>query len=160
MKADVVSTYCVDTSCLIAAWDERYPPENFPKFWDYLDKLISDGRVRAPEAVLDETGKRSKELHSWLKERPDLIVGYEIEIQQEVKTILAKYPRLVAIKKTAFAADSFIIATAKVKGLAVVTEEGPTGKLQRPNIPDVCRDHGVECINLIQLIRAEAWLIS
>ena len=58
------------------------------------------------------------------------------------------------------AADFFIIATAKVKGFVVVTEEGPTGKLQRPNIPDVCRDHGVDCINLIKLIRAEAWVIS
>ena len=62
--------YCIDTSCLIAAWEERYPPENFPKFWNYLDQLISDGRVRAPAAVLDETEKKSKELHVWLKDRP------------------------------------------------------------------------------------------
>ena len=41
MKASDVTTYCIDTSCLIAAWDERYPPENFPKFWEYLDKLPS-----------------------------------------------------------------------------------------------------------------------
>jgi hypothetical protein len=160
VKAGAVTTYCIDTSCLIAAWDERYPPENFPKFWEYLDKLIGAGRVRAPEAVLDETSKRSKELHDWLKERPDLFIGYETDIQLEVKTILAKYPKLVAVKKTAFSADSFIIATAKVKGFVVVTEEGPTGKLQKPNIPDVCRDHGIDCINLIQLIRAEAWVIS
>ena len=100
-----MTTYCIDTSCLIAAWDERYPPENFPKFWEYLDKLIGAGRVRAPEAVLDETSKRSKELHDWLKERPDLFIGYETDIQLEVKTILTKYPKLVAVKKTAFAAE-------------------------------------------------------
>lgn len=32
--------YCVDTSSLIAAWQERYPIENFPNFWDRMDALI------------------------------------------------------------------------------------------------------------------------
>ena len=41
-----------------------------------------------------------------------------------------------------------------------MTEEGPTGNLSRPNIPDVCRDCQVDYINLIQLIRAEAWIIG
>lgn len=27
-------TYCIDTSSLIAAWQERYPIENFPNFCD------------------------------------------------------------------------------------------------------------------------------
>jgi predicted nucleic acid-binding protein len=153
-------SYCIDTSCLIAAWEERYPPENFPKFWNYLDQLILDGRVRAPAAVLDETEKKSKELHAWLKDRPSLFIDYEEEIQLEVRNILANYPRLVMEKKQRFAADSFIIATAKAHGLTIVTEEKPTGSLNRPNIPDVCRDMHLEWIGLIQLIRAEAWVIS
>ncbi len=49
MKAGDVTTYCIDTSCLIAAWDERYPPENFPKFWEYLDKLIAAGGFARPK---------------------------------------------------------------------------------------------------------------
>ena len=28
--------------------------------------------------------------------------------------------------------------------------EVPTGKLQTPNVPDVCRDQNVDCINLFQ----------
>ena len=62
MKAAEVTTYCIDTSCLIAAWEERYPPENFPKFWDLLDRAITGGLVRAPMAVLDEVEKKSKDL--------------------------------------------------------------------------------------------------
>ncbi|MBM6582989.1 DUF4411 family protein [Microvirga sp. BT689] len=152
--------YCIDTSCLIAAWEERYPPENFPKFWDYLERLIAEGRVRAPLAVLDETEKKSKDLHAWLRQRPELFIDYEEEIQLEVRNILAGYPRLVMEKKQRFAADSFIIATAKVRGLTIVTEEKPANSLNRPNIPDVCRDMRLEWISLIQLIRAEAWVIS
>jgi hypothetical protein len=40
--------YCIDTSSLIAAWQERYPIENFPRFWDKVDALIADERLIAP----------------------------------------------------------------------------------------------------------------
>ena len=63
-------------------------------------------------------------------------------------------------KKQRFAADPFIIAVAKLRGLTLVTEERPTGSLNRPNIPDICADYGLSYINLLQLIRAESWVIS
>lgn len=153
-------TYCIDTSSLIAAWEERYPPDNFPKFWTYFEQLIAAERICAPIAVLDETEKKSKELHKWLGERNGLFVALDETIQREVKAILAKHPRLVMEKKQRFAADPFVIATAKVRRIVVVTEEGPTGTFNKPNIPDVCNDYGLEWINLIRLIRAEAWVIS
>jgi hypothetical protein len=153
-------TYCIDTSCLIAAWEERYPLENFPKFWTYFEQLIDANRVWTPMAVHDEIEKKSKELHKWLGDRARLFIELDEEIQREAKAILARHPRLVMAKKQRFAADPFVIATARVRGLTVVTEEGPTGKLAKPNIPDVCDDYGVEWTNLIRLIRAEAWLIS
>ncbi len=79
--------------------------------------------------------------------------------QREVKAILAKHQRLVAEKKQRFAADPFIIAVAKLQSLTIVTEERPTGNMNRPNIPDVCNDYGLTYINLLQLIRAEDWII-
>ncbi|MBI1263321.1 MAG: DUF4411 family protein [Alphaproteobacteria bacterium] len=36
--------YCIDTSSLIASWDERYPPEFFPRFWDNLDGGVTTGK--------------------------------------------------------------------------------------------------------------------
>lgn len=152
--------YCIDTSCLIAAWEERYPPENFPKFWLLLEQAISEGKIIAPEAVLDETEPKSAELHAWLKQRSAMFAPLEEAIQKQAKVILAKHPRLVAEKKQRFAADTFVIATAVVQGRTLVTEERPTGSLKRPNIPDVCGDFGVQYINLLQLIRAEKWVIG
>jgi hypothetical protein len=43
-----MKVYCIDTSSLIAAWQERYPLENFPSFWHKLDGLITDGRLVSP----------------------------------------------------------------------------------------------------------------
>ena len=60
----------------------------------------TQGRAKAPMAVLDEVEKKSKELHAWLKERPNLFIDYEVEVQIEVKAILAKYPKLVAVKSS------------------------------------------------------------
>ena len=65
--------YCVDTSSLIAAWQERYPIENFPKFWDRMDGLTREDRLISPVEVFHEIKKRSDELHAWLKDRKDAI---------------------------------------------------------------------------------------
>lgn len=151
--------YAIDTSSIVAAWDERYPPENFPRFWDLLDVALTQGLVLVPEAVIDELDKKSKDAAVWLKQRQTAIVPYENDIQLQARAILAQHPRLVMLKKMAFAADPFVIGTAIVRGVAVVTEEGP-GSPSRPHIPDVCRAKGVECLNLLAVIRAQAWIIG
>ena len=62
------TVYCIDTSSLIAASQERYPIENFPSFWAKIEALIDADRLVAPIEVLHETAKRSDELHAWLKD--------------------------------------------------------------------------------------------
>ena len=151
--------YCIDTSCLIAAWEERYPIDHFPKFWALLEAAITARKICALLAVHDETEKKSKELHDWLGNREGLFVDLNEDMETGVKVILAKHPRPVMEKRQRFAADPFIIAVAKLRRLTVVTEEKPTGGLNRPNITDLCAD-GRSYINLLQLIRAENWVIS
>ena len=155
----MAALYCLDSSSIIAAWDERYPLENFPSFWTQMDEALTSGLIVVPEAVIDELDKKSKDARAWLKDRPGSIIGFETDIQLEAKRILAAYPKLVAEKKAAFAADPFVIATSIVHGLTVVTEEGP-GSPAKPKIPDVCRNKGVECTRLVGMIRAEAWVIG
>ncbi len=153
--------YCVDTSSLIAAWYERYPIENFPKFWDRVDDLIKEKRMVSPIDVFIETKKRSDELHMWLKSRKaDLFLELDDAVQKEALNILARFPRLVGEKKLNTSADPFVIALALVQGVPVVTEEKPTGKDRIPHIPDVCAEFGVECKTLIDMIRSEMWVVG
>jgi hypothetical protein len=152
---------CVDTSALIAAWDERYPIENFPKLWVLIDELIAAGGIVAPTHVLDEIEKKSDELFAWLKDREEqFIVPDEIEPLLLAKAILQEHPRLVMQKKQRFAADPFVIALAKHLRVPVVTEERMTGSMQRPNIPDVCNVVDVECMSLLDMIRAQNWVVG
>jgi hypothetical protein len=155
----VPAIYCIDTSCLIAAWEERYPIDSFPNFWRLMDRAVQAGRIVAPQAVHDETEKKSSDLHDWLADRKQMFFDLDELTQREVKVILATHPHLVAEKKQRFAADPFIIATARLQALTIVTEERPTGSMNRPNIPDVCSYYGLTYINLLRLIRAEAWVI-
>jgi hypothetical protein len=153
--------YCIDTSSLIAAWHERYPIENFPKFWDRVDGLIFEKRMVSPIEVFFETKKRSDELHMWLKSRKaDVFLELDDAVQNEAAKVLARFPRLVGEKKLNTSADPFVIALALVQGVPVVTEEKPTGSDRIPHIPDVCAAYGVECKTLIDMIRTEKWVVG
>lgn len=152
--------YCIDTSALIAAWQERYPIENFPPFWNRIDDLITAGRLTAPVEVLRETGRRSDELHAWLNARKEMFRELEAATQIEAANVLARFPRLVGERRLRTSADPFVIALARVAQMQIVTEEKPQGTLQRPNIPDVCTALGMRpCMGLLELIRAERWVM-
>lgn len=152
--------YCIDTSSLIAAWQERYPIENFPPFWVKMDALIADGRLIAPIEVLNETKKRSDELHAWLKTSPAMFRELDDAMQIEAAQVLGRFPRLVGERKLRTSADPFVIALAKIEGVALVTDEKPTGNASRPNIPDVCNAFGMTTMGILDLIRAESWVIG
>jgi hypothetical protein len=155
-----MDSYCIDTSSLIAAWQERYPIENFPAFWRKMEDLINAKRLVSPVEVLNEMQKRSDELHAWLKARGEMFRELEDEIQIEAANVLAQFPRLVGQRKLRTSADPFVIALARVAGLKIVTDEKPTGSLDRPNIPDVCAAMGMSCVGLLELIKAEKWVIG
>jgi hypothetical protein len=156
----MADTYCIDTSSVIAAWQERYPPENFPSFWVKMDALAVAGSLVAPIEVLHETKKRSDELHAWLKARPFMFRELDDAMQIEVANVLSQFPRLVGERKLRTSADPFVIALARVEGLQLVTDEKPTGSLARPNIPDVCQQLSMPWMGLLQLIRAEKWVVG
>lgn len=153
-------TYCVDTSSLIAAWQERYPIEHFPSVWVKVDILIEAGRLVAPVEVLHETSKRSDDLHAWLKARAKAFRELDEDVQIAAAEVLARFPRLVGERKLRTSADPFVIALARVENLQIVTDEKPTGSAARPNIPDVCAAFGMTPFSLLDLIKAEKWVLG
>jgi len=152
-----VTTYCIDTSSLIAAWYERYKPSRFPNLWRQFDELIRAERLLSSIMVLDECSRKSPELYEWLKVREDMFLSPDIDIQRRVDFIVNSYTGLVAQGKEKFAADPFLIATAEVHGHTVVTEENGPDSLRK--IPGVCRDLKIPSMNLMQLIDAEDWIL-
>ena len=150
--------YCIDTSSLVHAYQRSYPPDVLPLLWDEkLDELIVTGQLVSPFDVLEELKQKHDELYEWAKARQQMFIEID-HYQDELSGIMAAFPRLVDTKKGKSGADPMVIALAASKnpGYTVVTEES-FGSDKSPRIPDVCRDRGIRCINVLQLLRDQSW---
>jgi hypothetical protein len=87
-----------------------------------------------------------------------MFISPDETVQGQVEHIVNTYTGLVAAGKEKSSADPFVIALAKVHGYTVITEETGIGSLGK--IPGVCNAMKVECINLMQLIDAEDWVLG
>jgi Domain of unknown function (DUF4411) len=147
--------YVLDTSGIIHARNEQYPPDVFPAFWTRLEDMVDDDRVLAPEDVLLELKKKDDDAYRWLNARKKQIIPQlDDEVQAAGTAILAKFPELT--KSGRGTADPWVIALAKVTGGAVVTKERP-GTRKQPKIPDACKALRIECCSVLDVIRFEGW---
>ena len=155
--------YCIDTSALIHAWRRAYPIRNFRPVWSQVDILIEEERLYSSIEVLLELEKRDDDLYQWAKERQDIFIDIEgDELQIQMAHLLGGYPRLVDTRKNRSGADPFVVGLAALRDppLVVVTQEGPTNNIEKPHIPDVCVAEGIECINILDLITREDWILG
>ncbi|MCX7768831.1 MAG: DUF4411 family protein [Flavobacteriales bacterium] len=154
--------YSVDTSTLMD-WQARfYPTDVFMGLKTNIENLIANGKLRAPEIVRDELDAvGTPALKSWAKNQSGLFVPLEPQLQAEANAIQERYPELVDVKSGYESADPWVIALAKLNGWTVVSQETSANEKRKPPksyyIPDVCRDLGVPCINLLGLMRKEGW---
>lgn len=144
--------YCLDTSCLIEAWDRRYPPDVFPQLWATMEQCCRDGTLIAPDEVRVKLEAKADALLDWAKSNSQLFIALDGEQMVETQHVLAEFPRLVGQLNNRHRADAFVIALARVRDCAVVTEEGASIPA-RPRIPLVCDHFGIRCITTVQLIR-------
>ena len=150
--------YCIDTSSILHAWIEAYPPTNFPPVWDKLNDFISKGKLISSEEVLRELKKKHDPAYEWAKGHPGLFLPLDDRTQVLVAEILSKFQRLVDTKKGRTGADPFVIAVAKLKNATLVTNEVLTNNIKKPNIPDVCAAMNIPSMNILQLIQAQGWV--
>ena len=152
--------YLPDTSALIAAWEERYPQDIFPAVWQFIDGL--NGRLRVCEEVRAEMERHAPELLDWLDNSSvdsrlsltslnDEVSG---AVQQHMKQIAGGWPHWSAVRSREHA-DPWVIAYARALGGAVVSEEQEDHN--RTKIPNVCRQLGVQHMNLLDLFRTEGF---
>lgn len=152
--------YSIDTSSIIDAWVRYYAPDIFPRWWNLFESSVGEGQVRASFPVLLDLEKKDDAVHAWAKAHPRLFIPIDGDIQEEVTGILASYSKLVENRKNRSASDPFVIALARLNDSCVITGEKPTGKINKPNIPDVCHAISVPCIDLLEFMRRMKWRID
>ncbi len=132
------------------------PTRVFPGLWIKLDELITQQQVLCPDEVRVELARQEDELAKWVNARPHMFVPLDDAIQRATSEVLARHPLLMKATKNRNGADPFVIATARVKSLTVVTEE-LGGTTTKPKIPSVCQALGVPCINVLSFLRNQSW---
>lgn len=114
------------------------------------------GRRRARQFPGIGTG----ELIAWGEARKDIFVPTG-DLLAEAQSIQNRFPGLRDPKAEYEEADAYVIALARLRGGIVVTQETPAAEKRNPKrthfIPDVCREMGIPCFNLLGLMRREGW---
>jgi hypothetical protein len=99
----------VDTSAILRFAIRSYPRANFPSLWERVEALISEGRFRATELVLDELKRKEDDTYRWFKARDQMFIPLDTDIQRLARDILRTHPRLVDQRKGRSGAGSVLI---------------------------------------------------
>lgn len=144
-------------------WQARYYPlDVFVTLNSRIEQLIKHNEFTAVELVKEEIhAVGTPDMKAWVSGHKGVFVPLVPEIQVEAASIEAKYPDLLDPKSPYQSADAYVIAFAKLHNGIVISQETSAHEKRNPKkthyIPDVCRDLGVPCINLLGLMRKEKW---
>ena len=144
-------------------WQARYYPlDVFVTLTTEIEGLIKSVDFQAVELVKEEIDSvGTPDLKSWASSHKNLFVPLAPEVQLEGASIEAKYPDLIDAKSPYQSADAYVIAWARLQSGVVISQETSVHEKRNPAkrhyIPDVCRDLGIPCINLLGLMRREKW---
>jgi hypothetical protein len=128
--------------------------------WQKFEQLIAEGLLIASEEVLFELEKKDDAVLGWAKRQKEFFVPTDGPIQIAVSEVLSTHKKLIDERKGRSGADPFVIALAKLKDCAVLTDEKPTNRLNRPHIPDVCDALRIPWLDLLRLFRQQGWILG
>lgn len=153
--------YLIDANVFMTAHRKFYPFDIAPSFWLQLVEKGSNNIV-VIEEIQKEIRKGQDLLLEWYEKvcgkftvlgipGPEVIESYRVIIRSindsEQYTESAK-------KEFASSADSWLCAYGLSTGYTIVTLETYDGEIKkRVKIPNVCREFGVEYMDLIQFMR-------
>lgn len=144
--------YCLDTNIFIEPWKRFYSIQFTREYWEILENLAQKGIVFSTTEVKKEIEKIDDDLLRWLKGK-SFFKNPNTGVQQKMKEIMNKYPRLVDASKSRSIADPWVIAHAQSENAVVVTLEQKATKSGHIKIPNICKEEGIECIDIYELIK-------
>lgn len=141
---------------------KHYYRGRFPSFWKKFDVALQDRSViSVRESKFELQGYFDKvTIDQLVKQNPDFFEAPSVEELSFVAQIysVAHFQHNLDKKKLlqgGYFADPLIIAKAKIKRAAVVTEEHRP--LQGARIPNICQHFGIECMKLEGFLVNEDW---
>lgn len=161
--------FIMDTNCLIDL-NMNFPTDVFLGLWDDINDSIEQKELISIQEVYSEL--KSKPINDFWTEIDlnneqkffrELIHGeigefYKIEELPIFEKVIIKNGENWSLKKEwsqgTAVADPFLICHSLKHGSTIVTQENQRSQL---NIPHVCKELNIECINLIQFFKQNGW---
>lgn len=167
-----VIVYSIDTNVFLDIWcppdSNIFSKHRMPELWEYVEKLVEEGRIIATREVYDELKDHAEEdLLEWLKAHKHMFIELDESILNHTKAIIND---VYSTYKGGYkpdqknAADPFVVAVALSRQAVVFTQEhrqdphNPS-ELNSPKIPTVCDKYDLECVNLHGFIEREGFTI-
>ncbi len=152
-------SYWLDANVLIRAKNEYYPFDFAERFWQFLEQKGAEDIVASCRAVYDELQKKEDELKAWAAQQH--ANGFFWEPDEQVQEKYGRIGDYVAANfRAEFSApflggaDAWLIAQAVAHGGVVVTLEKPAPTSNKPKIPDVASQFGVQTADPFAVLRA------
>jgi hypothetical protein len=144
--------FVFDSSAYINGWRDHYPPTTFPSVWALIEECFGDERVLSPREVYNELTRKDDEVAAWAKDR---MAGFVEPTEEVMRASGAIFENELPDSGDRDAADPWVIAEARIRGLTVVTYEGrtfsgvPTSERRwAKSMPGICNRLGVGCVTL------------
>ncbi len=140
----------------------NYFPDRFPSFWDNLEKSVNNMEIISVKEVMNEIDIQATKqfVKRWVSEHKKIFfspTNEEISFIRELFNI-SHFRQIVGIKQRLQGfpvADPYLIASAKIKGGCIVTEEKE--KKNAAKIPNLCKHYSVDCIDLEEFMKRNNW---
>ena len=149
----MMQKYCLDTNIFIEPWNRFYSIQFTKGYWEILEDLAQKQIVFSTTEVKREIEKIDDNLQKWLKGK-SFFKSPNMNVQEQMRGIMKKYPHLVDPSKGRSIADPWVIAHAQAENAVVVTLEQKATKSGHIKIPDVCKKEGIKCIDIYELIKS------
>ncbi len=158
LLSGVSAKYCADANVFYDFWipGRKFDVAVYGKLWDHMTEQIVSGRIVSTEEVYRELKDfANPTFQIWLSNHKDhLYTENDMQVIKLATSILNRHPEVLFHKEKKNGADAFLVATAKVYGLTVITEEIAQGEVNIkngacPKIPDLCDELGVSSLNIL-----------
>lgn len=148
--------YLIDSSSIFA----QRPTDALPRLvhrslWEKIDQSVRE-EIIATCSEIEEEVEKDDIVGDWLSSHKCIILPIDDEVQRNVRKIVTEHPKMISFSggQGSSSGDAFLIATAMKYYLTIITEEN---KDKQNKIPSICRDYGVNTVNITELCIAERW---
>ena len=156
--------YCADANFFYEFWlpDRKFRKDIYENLWEHMAAQISAGVITSTEEVYREIKESNDpKFIQWIDaHKGNLYVEDDKAVIDLSAQILNKHPEILFQKGKKNGADAFLVATAKVYDLSVISEEVRVSEADLRSgacvkVPNICDEQEVECYSILDYCAKE-----